>query len=116
MPNATEHQWAVDLATELLDTNGRAMTLTEVVRMGPASNRVETTVDHAVVGVQTKYLGDEIDGTNILRTDMKVLIDSRVKPTVDMRLVDGVDEYSIKNVDVVAPGTLAILYRVQARA
>lgn len=68
-----------------------------------------------IVGVQTKFGANEIDGDLIKSTDKRILLDSSIKPDVSMRLRDEGVDYSIISVETIAPGTQVIIYKLQVR-
>ena len=127
MPSATEHQWAYDLAKELIDINGRHMTLVfdaNVTSAGTAvGERVAVPKKVGVVGVQTRFTDQERSQWNTSAEDLAMLLDGQFKPAKGMRLFAGKPEdidvdhdsfHRINNFSSVKPGELAALYRVQA--
>lgn len=74
----------------------------------------KTNIKAVFVDYETK----EIDGTNVLRTDKKVLIAAaslEEKPSTTTKIKDGSEEYSVIDVNIIQPGNTKILYEVQAR-
>ncbi len=114
MPSATIHNRFAALATRMIDKHGRNASLVSMTETGDAWNPVQAEVLAPVVIVQTQFSAMEVDGDLVRSSDKRYLMDSSVVPTSDMRLRDGVD-YSIMNVDEIKPGTLGVLYKVQAR-
>ena len=82
---------------------------------GDAWNPTQAEVVTPVVVVQTQFNANEIDGELVRVSDLLYLMDSSVEPTNEMRVRDDGVDYSIQNIDAVRPGTLSILYKVQAR-
>ena len=106
---------AAATAARLISAYGRTMQLVTQTNSGDSWNPTvsESTTD--VYGVETKYSNSEIDGELIKSGDVKVLIDAEVKPELSMRLrTNGID-YSIINIETLAPADLTILYKLQVR-
>lgn len=71
-----------------------------------------------IKAVFTHFEEKEIDGTNVLRTDEKVLFAAAslsAKPASTDKIKDNGTEYNVVNVNTIQPGDTAILYEVQAR-
>jgi agmatine/peptidylarginine deiminase len=67
-------------------------------------------------GVKTEYDPDEIDGTAILRGDVKIVFNSeRVIDVGDLVTVDGRQHRVIKP-NLVKPASIVICYKAQLRA
>ena len=101
--------------TKALIKHGRAIDLVTISDTGDPWNPVQTETVQPVLGLQTSFTAQEIDGDLIRATDKRFLIDSGVEPNTAMRLKDGDSDYSIINVETLQPGDLAILYKLQAR-
>lgn len=86
---------------------------------------VGTNVDYPVSGVMTKFNQREIDGTNILRDDFKLLMSANnrstgaplaVEPDTSMQIIDGNGEvYAIVHVEPLRPGNIDVIYTLQVR-
>jgi hypothetical protein len=66
-------------------------------------------------GIVTNFKINEVDGTIVLRTDKKIILDADALPEQNDKIIDGTDEYTIVNVDSLEPGNTTLLYKVQAR-
>lgn len=64
-----------------------------------------------------EWRDSEVDGTNVLRSDLKVLIanDMGFAPTTEDTFEFGGQQYSIEDVKPVAPAGVAVLYQLQCR-
>ncbi len=114
MPNPTHVRLAAT-ATRLIALHGRPMQLLESTGGSDPFNPVETETTQDFIGVATRFSINEIDGSTIQSSDRKYLLDAVIEPTTAHRLRDGESDYSIVNVDQVAPGETSIIYKVQAR-
>ncbi len=77
-----------------------------------------TPTNHTVTGVLTSYNQREINGTSILATDFKLLLSPSgmtVVPDTSMKIVDGIDEFTIIHVKPLRPGGVDVLYELQVR-
>lgn len=78
----------------------------------------EVITDHPAVLVITAYSSRDIDGTRILATDQKALLEPAlgIEPTTSDLLVtaDG-PTLTIVNVDVLRPSTTTVLWKLQVR-
>ncbi len=115
MPSATEHAWAAELATEMINENGRAMALRTLAKSGDDWNPTLTPSDAAIVGAEVDYRTNEVDGDLVKKNDKKIYIDSSVEPNTDMRLIDDSNDYSIISVMTKKPGMLTTHYVLQVR-
>lgn len=115
MPNAT-HVRLANTAKRLIKKHGRPLQLVSETRVGPTYNPIITNANASVevVGVQTKFAANEVDGDLVLVTDKLYLLDSEVEPHVDMKLRDGVN-HSIVSVATIQPGETGIIYKVHCR-
>src|ERR1700754_1365564 len=55
-------------------------------------------------GVVSDYKTNEIDGTDILRTDQKILLSADVTPNHNDKIIDGATIYTIVNISPLQPG------------
>ena len=94
---------------------GRTINIVSVVYSGTDYDPTITKTNTPVKAVQSFFLSNEIDGTNIKATDKKYLIAGNVTLTTDMKILDGGIEHSIINVLSVKPGDTLVLSKVQAR-
>lgn len=123
------------LAERLIGENGRALTLRRVDQTNaedplkpwraPASMG-SGNVSLPVVGVFTEYDKEDIDGTLVRAGDKRVLV--AAKDTEDAQtgseniiiedfdtILDGTTVWKIIKVSVIEPGSLRVLYDIQAR-
>ena len=94
---------------------GRTINIVSVVYSGTDYDPTITKTNTPVKAVQSFFLSNEIDGTNIKANDKKYLIAGDVTVTTDMKILDGGIEHSIINVLSVKPGDTLVLSKVQAR-
>lgn len=115
----------VDVAKELILENGRSVTFKKLSRT-PADTAkpwriTGTTADPDIstiaVAVLIGFKRSEIDGQIVKNGDMKALVApvTGVDLTEYNVLIDGSVEWSIKNVELIKPGTTEFLYKIQLR-
>jgi hypothetical protein len=110
------HTKLAAVAERLINENGATMTLVNETTTGPDYDPVVTEITQDVIAVRTKFSANEVgDGSRIKSTDVKLLMSSAVDPKLYQKVNDGVDEMQIVNADVIKPGELVIIYKVQAR-
>jgi hypothetical protein len=109
------HEWAAQLAAEMIGNNGRAATLVTISNSGNAWNPVQTSAEVDVTVLQTAFNANDKNQWLIEAHDKAFLLDSSVTPIVGSTLVDGETHYSIVNIATIAPGETTILHRVQVR-
>lgn len=110
------HEWAAQLATEMIGDNGRAATLVTISNSGDAWNPVQTSAEVDVTVLQTSFNAADKNQWLIEAHDKAFLMDSSVTPIVGSTLVDGETHYSIINIATLAPGETTILHKLQVRA
>lgn len=104
-------------AQEMIAEFGRDIILLNRQRGGydPRTNTMSDAADtsRTVRAVFTDYKAKDIDGT-VIKTGDKLCL---IAGAVDGKeiIVDGVDQYAIKNVEAVQPGDTLILSKVQVR-
>lgn len=104
----------------LITKFGQAITLTSVTTgaYSPATGAAsQTTTTQTVRGVEEAYAQREIDGTNVLSGDKRVVIAASgiTAPQVnDICTMAGTD-YMVKKVDTLAPGGTPLTYTLQLR-
>lgn len=118
---AFDYSRMASTANRLIDRFGRAMAIRRAgVETGPPHDPTfEPPTDHACRGVVLDFDNREIDGTLILATDRRVylsLAGLEIEPSASDRLVVGTDSLSIERVKPLAPGGIALLYEIHARA
>ena len=109
------HEWAAQLATEMIGENGRAATLVTVSNGGSAWDPVQASAEVDVTVLQTSFNASDRNQWLIEAHDKAFLLDSSVTPIVGSTLVDGATHYSIVNIATIAPGETTILHKVQVR-
>ena len=92
------------------------MQLRTVASSGPAYDPTLTPTNTDIIGGMTAYKINEIKGP-IQNGDKKVLIAALSTPIVNAsaKLIDNGQEYEIINVELIAPGEVSILHKVQIR-
>lgn len=116
------------VADALLTEFGTAFVLQEEV--GETYNEMTGFIDtpgsltnHAVTGLFSDFKQDEIDGSNVLRSDFKVILSAVdpvtelpiAVPNTNMKFLDGVVEYKIIDVRPLRPGGVDVIYTLQVR-
>lgn len=106
-------------AKSLLSKYGQTVTLTRSVSgtvdpitgIGTAGTSTSFTANGAVL-MFSKSL---IDGTNILATDKRVLIDSDNKPMINDVITTSGGDLTVLAVNAIAPSGQAVIYEMQCR-
>lgn len=99
----------------LLARFGKTATLTGETLSGDAWDPTVSETDTEVTVVQTDFTQAERDGTIVQADDIMFLMEASVEPTTaDTLTVDGTT-YQVVNVMPLRPGSVTMLYRVQAR-
>lgn len=109
------HEWAAELAAEMIGENGRAATLVTISNGGNAWNPVQVSAEVDVIVLQTSFNAADKNQWLIEAHDKAFLLDSSVTPIVGSTLVDGATHYSIVNVATIAHGATTILHKLQVR-
>jgi len=108
-------------AKRLIDSKGQSVVLDRTIDglADPVTGVVTggAQYDKATKGILLDYNSDEIDGTLILRTDKKLVIDASIRPMKSDRPKLG-GEYvgAIVNIKEVSPAGVPIVYFLQVRA
>lgn len=125
-----EHSWAVDLAKELLDDNGKTMVFyreTPAVP-GPLNQpwrpngiNPSTPTTYTVIGLTVPYDEKMIDGESIRRSDVRCYVAAKgmsvdYVPTANDYVTMGGVKYKVIGASPLEPGTERILYDIQLRA
>lgn len=108
----------IELAAEtviLIEETGAPMQLTRETSTGPAYDPAAGTItaeSESVIGVKGNFSQFEKgDGSRIKSTDIKILTTAAFDP----RLYQKIGDYQIVDVKTVMPGTIVMLYIIQAR-
>lgn len=118
---ADHYQSEIDLAIELIAESGRTLVLwEEVTNDGGPWDDLPVDQFYPVIGVQTAFDANEIDGDLVRMDDIRFLIASGTAINNTMRVIDSAaptitQGYSIKNLGTVRPGASLVLYKIQAR-
>jgi hypothetical protein len=107
-------------ATRLLRENGKNIILrhSEIgvydVNTGTASDVV---TEQTAKAVQVMWGDNEIDGTNVLSTDIKLMVEPNItEPKInDICVLDG-NSYTVKNYKQEKPALIVMYYYLQLRA
>lgn len=108
-----------DTAARLLDRFGSAITINRTI--GESIHPVTGVVTPGSVttftpnGVLTKFPDELIDGTRILRSDRKLILDDTVAPLVTDKPVIQGEEWSVQEVMTVEPAGTPIVYECIVR-
>mgnify|MGYP000848964766 FL=1 len=116
----SEYGSFVALALDLLGRKGQPITITTVTTgaYSPSTGGVSSTETvQTGVGVPVGYKASEIDGTNIKRGDVKVIVAASglTEPKVNGQVSFIGFAGTIKNVEIVAPDGTPIVYKLQVR-
>jgi len=116
----SEYDSAIALALDLLGRKGQQITITTVTTgaYSTVTGGVTSAEDvQTGVGVPVAYKASEIDGTNIKRGDVKVIVAASglTEPKVNGQASFIGFTGTIKNVEIVAPDGTPIVYKLQVR-
>lgn len=105
-------------AAQLIKEKGQAVVLRRAtVSVYAAESGAQVTYNNVgMFGAVFDWPSKDVDGHQILRGDKKVLMESSQEPTSKDRLIIGGVEHEIVNAKPLAPGGIAVIYTVQARA
>ena len=67
-------------------------------------------------GAEFAYPAAMIDGKDVLRTDARLILESQVEPVITDFLYYDLKDHAVISVRRLAPGGIAVIYVVQARA
>lgn len=116
----SEYDSSIAMALDLLGRKGQPITITAITTgtYSTVTGGVTSAEDvQTGVGVLVGYKASEIDGTNIKRGDVKVIVaasgltEPKVNGLVSFIGFTG----TIKNVEIVAPDGTPIVYKLQVR-
>lgn len=107
-------------STRLIRENGKNVVIKSVeqgVYDPDTSTSVDVVTDYTAKAIQSAYNGAEIDGVNVLSSDVKLMLEPDIiEPKVnDLCVVNGLT-YTIKNVKKEMPSTITMYYILQLRA
>lgn len=118
-----DYSKAASNALKAINDKGRTITVRE-----PSGDQVfdpenftfeeGTPDDTDVKGLFTQFATKDVDGTNVLSSDKRLLIPASAlaaAPSNSAKILDGGTEYQVINTEVLQPGDTPILYMVQVR-
>jgi len=116
MPEAFDYSRLKLTAVRLIERFGAPMVLVTSVNSGSLRNPVKAELEEDCVGVLARYASHLIDGTDILSQDRKIIMAAdQVEPKVDDKVRVGGKTYSVINVNKIDPGSIVLVYELQAR-
>ena len=74
--------------------------------------------DETVYAVREEFTADEVDGENVKRSDLQLMVAASglsVTPIAGDRIIDGATSYRVVNVDTLMPASTAITHTLQIR-
>jgi len=96
--------------------NGKVLMLkTQVVTGGDEWNPTTTTETKSIIGIQSNFQNNEIDGSIIQSTDKKYIVSNEYEIKTSDKIQDNGQDFSIVDVRPIAPAGATILYILQAR-
>ena len=111
-----DYNRAIATAKRLIRENGREMRLISTVETGnPWEEQVITETEIVFFGAQTEFSQADQTKWTIATGDIKILIAGKSlsdPPYPNQKLIDGTDEYQIKNIETVRVGEPAILWKL----
>lgn len=117
---AFDYAGAVATANALIADFGQAGALVRAgAATGPAYNPTPgAPVDHACTFVVDSFRKDEVDGTSVLQTDLKVLLAQgslAIEPATSDKLKVAGKPIDILKVEPLAPGGVTVFWTLQCR-
>lgn len=106
------------LADRLITKFGQDVIIRRYANSGTEFNPSRVPDDHSAIAVIIEYTRQEIDGTLVLATDRKALIekgDLEIEPLLSDKFVINGKEYAMKQVDPLNPGGTVVLWTAQVR-
>lgn len=110
---AFDYSGVIATAKSLIDRFGKTMIRVTTVTTGEEWAPVVVPFEADIVGVMTAYKTNQIDGTLIKATDKQILTYDEV--LIGDKVTDESITYNVVNVDILAPASARILYKVQVR-
>ena len=117
------HEWAVDLASDLIIENGRSITLRRKSQTLQSSSEpwlgtVDTWTDHSATAVETSRMKTYDDGTLVLEGERFYSLPAKglsITPAPGDLLID-TETLVVRSARPIQPGPDLILHRVQVTA
>ena len=111
-----DYNRAIATAKRLIRENGREMRLISTTETGnPWEEQTVTETETVFFGAQTEFSQQDQTKWTITTGDIKILIAGNqlpITPYVNQRLIDGTDEYQVKNIETVRVGEPVILWKL----
>lgn len=111
-----DYNRAIATAKRLIRENGREMRLISTTETGnPWEEQVITETETVFMAAQTEFSQADQTKWTIATGDIKILIAGNQLPTtpyINQRLIDGADEYQVKNIETVRVGEPVILWKL----
>lgn len=102
-------------AKSMIAKYGRQASIISLTKTGTAYNPVISETLTSIFLLQSEYNAKEIDGTLIKTNDKRFLIYSETPISTENKILDNNKKYSIVSIKETMPGSVNILYEVQAR-
>ncbi len=111
-----DYNRAIATTKRLIRENGREMRLISTVETGnPWEEQVITETEIVFMAAQTEFSQQDQTKWTIATGDIKILIAGNrlsTTPYVNQRLIDGTDEYQVKNIESVRVGEPVVLWKL----
>ena len=111
-----DYNRAIATAKRLIRENGREMKLISTTETGnPWEEQTVTETETVFMAAQTEFSQADQTKWTITTGDIKILIAGNqllTAPYVNQRLIDGADEYQVKNIEAVRVGEPVILWKL----
>ncbi len=96
----------------------RAITTSALDASNPTQAPTTTTIDTDIIGYSAQYKKGQVDGDLVKLEDQKFYLttkDITFIPTINDRIIDGSNNWSILSVRSVYEGEIVVLYELQLR-
>lgn len=111
-----DYNRAITTAKRLIRENGREMRLISTTETGnPWEEQTVTETETVFMAAQTDFSIQDRAKWAIATGDIKILIAGNqlpITPYINQRLIDGTDEYQVKNIEIVRVGEPVILWKL----
>ena len=102
-------------AQSMIAKYGRPASIISFIKTGSSYNPVISVTLTPIYLLQSEYQAKEIDGTLIKTNDKRFLIYSETAISTENKILDNNKKYSIVSIKETMPGSVNLLYEVQAR-
>lgn len=99
----------------MIEKYGRQASIISFTKTGTAYNPIISETLTSIYLLQSEYKSSEIDGTLIQTNDKRFLIYSETPISTENKILDNNKKYSIMAIKETMPGSVNLLYEVQAR-